>query len=316
MLDLRWHQFQWRIAPERLKIVLAFLVVCLVWGSTYVAVRFALESMPPFLMGAIRFFTAGLALYAWMRLRGVPRPEKAHLLPTLLVGILVIGFGTTSVALAEKYLPSGMVSLLVATMPVNVVLLRWLKPGGSYPGGRVVAGLFFAIVGLVVLLGPAKVLEHGSNLWAVVCVFVGSLGAAIGALYARSAKLPPSPQLATGMQMIFVGVVLFAISLITGELTYISQLHLSLKSLLALLFLIVFSSMLAFSAYAWLLKSVDPAKVSTYAYINPIVAIVSGCIFAGEGMTLQSVVGAVIVLGAVCLISQARSHPILKQSKT
>ena len=294
-----------RMSPNKIKVILAFMVVYVVWGSTYVAIRFTLESMPPFLMVAIRFLIAGALMCAWTHVRGEPKPQKAHLLPTAILGILLLVFGSTGVVLAERSVPSGLVSLLVATVPVYIVLLQWLRPGGTAPGLRVVAGLVVGIVGLILLLGPAKVATNsGIDPFGVGCVLVGALGSAIGALYARSAKLPSSQQVAAGMEMLFAGAVLTVISACAGEFSYFQHFNLSLKSALALVYLIVFGSMLAFSAYGWLLKAVPADRVSSYAYVNPVVAVFLGWSLAGECITTQTIVGAAVILSAVLLITK------------
>lgn len=293
------------VVPDKVKVILAFLVVYLVWGSTYVAIRFTLESMPPFLMVAIRFLIAGVLMFGWTMMRGEPRPQKAHIMPTAVLGVLLLVFGSTGVVLAERSVPSGLVSLLVATVPVYIVLLQWLRPGGVAPGKRVVAGLIVGILGLALLLNPDKfAAKNGIDMMGVVCVLVGSLGSAVGALYARSAKLPASQQVAAGMEMLFAGVVLFIIAACAGEFSYFQHFNVSLKSALALAYLIVFGSMLAFSAYGWLLKAVPADRVSTYAYVNPVVAVFLGWSLAGESITAQTVVGAAVILSAVLLITR------------
>jgi drug/metabolite transporter (DMT)-like permease len=297
---------QLKMTPDRLKITLAFLVIYLVWGSTYVATRFTLESLPPFLMGSIRFSIAGAIMYTWMRLRGAPKPEKAHLMPTALLGVLLLVFGSTGVALAVKSVPTGMVSLLVAIVPVYIVLLQWLRPGGVAPGKQVIAGLFVGVAGLILLLGPDKVATNcGIDFFGVMCVLVGSLGSAAGALYARSARLPSCGQVSAGMQMLFAGLILFVISGCAGEFSYFQHFNISLKSALSLVYLIVFGSMLAFSAYGWLLQQVTPTRVSTYAYVNPVVAVFLGWSLAGECISVQTVFGAAIILSAVGLITKS-----------
>lgn len=297
---------QLKMTPDRLKVVLAFAVVYFVWGSTYIATKLSLESMPLFLMIGVRFLIAGSLMYIWMRLRGAAKPEKAHIVPSAVLGVLLLVFGSTGCALAVKSIPTGMVSLLVAIVPVYIVLLQWLRPGGVAPGKRVIAGLVVGMVGLVLLLGPDKVATNsGIDVFGVMCVLIGSLGSAIGALYARSAKLPSSQHLASGLQMLFAGLVLLIISVCAGEFSYFQHVNISLKSGLAFVYLVVFGSMLAFSAYGWLLRMVPPARVSTYAYVNPVVAVFLGWFLAGECVSVQTIVGAAVILSAVVLITKS-----------
>lgn len=294
---------------RRLRIILAFLTIYIIWGSTYIAIKFALESMPPFLMGATRFTLAGLFMCAYMFARGA-RANFSHLLPTATLGFLLLVVGSMGVVLAEKTVPSGMVSLLVAMVPVFIVVLQWLRPGGIRPTGRVVLGLITGVSGLILLIEPQKFAGTGGiDLGGVACVLIGCLGSATGALYARSARVPEAQQLAAGMEMLFAGLILLALSGLQGEFALIATLHLTFKSIAAWLYLLVFGSMLAFSVYIWLLNQVNPAHVSTYAYVNPVVAILLGWLLAGETISLQTFIGAGIILAAVWLITQRATTP-------
>lgn len=206
--------------------------------------------------------------------------------------------------MASRYLPSGQVSLLAATMPIFIVLLQWLKPGGSFPGFRVIIGLFIAVGGLVILLGPSAFGHNVVNLLPVVFSLIAALSAACGALYSRSAKLPLSQPISAGAQMVAAGLTLFGTSFVFGEFQYFYSMHISMKSLLALLYLIVFGSVLAYSAYVWLL---DPSLVSTYTYINPIIALLLGCALAGENINQSTWIGAFVILLSVWLITGTKT---------
>jgi len=292
--------------PGKLKIILAFLTIYIIWGSTYIAIKFALESFPPFLLGATRFATAGLLMCSWMFLRGAQLPRLSHIRPTAVLGFLLLVVGSMGVVLAEKTVPSGMVSLLVAMVPVDIVLLQWLT-GGHKPGIKVIVGLAVGISGLVVLLEPAKIASGASlDLAGVSYVLLGCLGSAAGAIYSRKAHLPHSQQVAAGMEMFFAGLILFAMAAAAGEFSYFSHINISLKAGLSWLYLLVFGSMLAFSVYIWLLKQVNPAHVATYAYVNPVVAIFLGCTMAGEVVSSQTFIGAGIILVAVWLITRSK----------
>ncbi|MDP3508661.1 MAG: EamA family transporter [Candidatus Melainabacteria bacterium] len=298
------------IKPSRIRIILAFLTIYLIWGSTYIAIKFALESFPPFLMGATRFFTAGLIMCGWMLLRGAPRPNRSHMLPTLALGILLLVIGNTGVVLAEKTVPSGMVSLLAATVPIFIVTLQWLKPKGIKPTKRVILGLITGLSGLVFLIEPQKFAGADSiDLLGVSFVLTGCLSSAVGAIYSRSAHLPSSQQLTAGLQMLFASLILFVCSACAGEFSQIEQLRISFLSGISWLYLVVFGSMIAFSVYIWLLKQVNPAHVSTYAYVNPIVAIFLGWWLAGETISIQTFFGAGVILAAVWLITQNGPKP-------
>ena len=298
------------LKSNKVRIILAFLTIYLIWGSTYIAIKFALESFPPFLMGASRFCTAGIIMCAWMLFKGAPLPNRSHILPTLTLGILLLVIGSMGVVLAEKTVPSGMVSLLVAMVPVFIVVLQWLKPKGAKPTKRVILGLITGISGLVFLIEPQKFAGADSiDLLGVGFVLIGCLGSAAGAIYSRSAHLPSSQQFAAGMEMLFAGLVLFVCSACAGEFSKIPHLQISLVSAFSWLYLMVFGSMLAFSVYIWLLKQVNPAHVSTYAYVNPVVAIFLGWWLAGETISMQTFIGAGIILAAVWLITQSSTKP-------
>lgn len=294
--------------PSTLRIALAFLAIYVVWGSTYVAIKFSLESLPPFLMAAIRFTIAGILMSIWCKTQGAPIPKRENILPTFILGILLLVFGSTGVVLAEKSVPSGLVSLLVTTVPIYIVLLQWLRPGGTKPTWRVIAGLCIGLIGMLLLLDPRIVNDNESiDYVGVSYVLIGALGSAIGVLYAPTAKLPGSQQVAAAMEMLAAGISLFVIAFCSGEFSYFSHAHLSLKSALAMAYLVVFGSMVAFSAYAWLLKVVSPSRVATYAYVNPVVALLLGWLLAGEPLTSSSILGSAVVLSAVWLITQAKS---------
>lgn len=292
-----------------LKLVVAFAAVYLIWGSTYIAIKFALESMPPFLMVAFRFIIAGSLMYTFTRARGAARPEKVHLLPTFILGFLFLGVGGTGIVLAEKTLPTGLVSLLVANVPLYIVLIQWLKPGGSYPGTRILIGLALGVAGLLILVGPGKIIGGRIDFAGVAYVLIASICSAIAAVYSRTAVLPQSQQMSAGMQMIFGGVVILLVSACSGEFSSIQTLHITMKSFLALGYLIIFGSMVAFSAYVWLLARVNPSRVSTYAYVNPVVAIFLGWLLAHESITAETLIGTAVTLCAVWLITMTAPKP-------
>lgn len=293
------------IESVKLKIALAFLAICLIWGSTFLAIRFALESLPPVLLGAFRFFIAGAALYIYGRIRGAEKPALTQTVSSAVAGVLLLSIGSTGIVLAERSLPSGQVSLLTATVPVFVALIQWLRPGGSFPGSRVVLGLLIGLAGLAILLGPSTITGDHTDPVAVSFVLFAALGAAAGAIYARSANLPKSQFIAAGVQMVTAGITLFVISLWLGELDYVRKVPITMKSLLSLAYLILFGSMLAYSAYTWLLKTVSPSFASTYTYVNPVIAVLLGWALAGESVTAHTWIGAGVILVSVWLITRA-----------
>jgi drug/metabolite transporter (DMT)-like permease len=296
-------------APSRLGLIAAFAIVYIVWGSTYLAIRFAIETLPPFLMAATRFVIAGAVLYAWSRTVGrAARPRRAEWGATGVVGTLLLVGGNGLVVWSEQRVPSGVAALLVGIVPCFMVLLDWLRPGGVRPGPRVVAGLLLGLVGLVWLVGPDAVMGGGrADFVGATALVLASLSWAIGSIYSRHATMPSSPFLSTAMQMLAGGAVLGAISVALGEPSAFAPAAVSLKSVLGWAYLIVLGSIVAFSAYVWLLRSSTAARVSTYAYVNPVVAVLLGWALAGEALTPRMLIAAAVIVCGVALITLAKN---------
>jgi drug/metabolite transporter (DMT)-like permease len=297
-----------KIRASVLKVAVALAAVYLIWGSTYLAILFALETLPPFLMAGARFLFAGGLLYAWARWKGAPRPSLAHWRSAALIGMFLLLGGNGGVVWAEQRIESGLAALLVSTEPLWIVLLVWLLPGGNRPTMRVVTGLLLGFAGLVLLVNPSSA-TGGVDLLGAAVVVLAALSWAWGSLYGQRARLPESPLLTTGMQMLCGGGLLFLASLVAGEPAGFDPAAVSLKSVLALLYLLVFGSLVAFTAYVWLLRVASPVLVSTYAYVNPVVAVFLGWALAGEPLTVGTLVAAAVILSGVALItsSQAKS---------
>lgn len=300
------------VAPRehasRAKLVAAFAAVYVIWGSTYLAIRFAIETIPPFFMAGARFLIAGGVLYAWVRLRGAERPTRAQWGAATIVGGLLLLGGNGAVVWAEQYVPSGLASLLVATVPVWMVLLDWARAGGTRPSAVVLAGVALGLGGLVLLVDPRS-LASGSAadpIGAAVLV-LGSLAWAVGSLYSKRAKMPTVPLLATGMQMLAGGALLVLAGLLTGEVARFAPHAVSARSVSALMYLVVFGSLVGFTAYIWLLRVATPAQVSTYAYVNPVVAVFLGWALAGEPLTPRTLLAAAVIVGAVVLVTAGRA---------
>ena len=292
-------------SPSQLALFVAFAIVYVVWGSTYLAILFAIETLPPFLMAGVRFLFAGALLYAWSRfVGGAPRPGGAQWRATGIVGTLLLLGGNGLVVWSEQRIPSGVAALLVGTVPCFMVLLDWLRPGGHKPSGRVVLGLVLGLSGLAWLVGPDSLLGGGrADVIGAVAVVFASFSWAAGSIYSRHAPMPSSPSLSTGMQMLAGGAALLAVSVALGEPAEFTLAAVSLRSLLGFLYLIVFGSILAFSAYIWLLQVSTPARVSTYAYVNPVVAVLLGWAFANEALTPRMLVAAAVIVSGVALIT-------------
>jgi drug/metabolite transporter (DMT)-like permease len=297
-----------RATGSPLRVVAAFAAVYTIWGSTYLAIAIAITAMPPFLMAGARFLLAGAIVYAWLRLRGSARPTWRHVGSALVIGGLLLVGGNGAVVFAEQYIPSGLVALLVAMVPIYMALLDWLRPGGRRPGILVALGLIFGFAGIFLLVGPDAVIGGGATYFPWILIpLVGSLAWAMGSLYSRSAKLPAAPLMGTALQMLAGGALLVALGLATGEVTRVNPDSFTVEALLAFGFLVVFGSIVGFSAYIWLLRTVNPARVSTYAYVNPVVALLLGSAFNGEHITPREIAAAVVILLAVAIITGAQA---------
>ncbi len=290
-------------APRRVTLVSAFAAVYVIWGSTYLAIRFAIETLPPFLMAGVRFVIAGGILYAVARALGAGRPERLHWRSAAIIGGLLLLGGNGGVVWAEQTVPSGLTALIVAIVPLWMVLLDWLRGTGSRPGLGMAVGLLFGFVGVGFLVGPGG-LGGGERIDPIGAgvVVLASLLWAIGSLYSRKAELPASQTLATGMEMFAGGVLLLVVAAGTGELGRFDPSAVSTRSLWALAYLIVFGAIVAFSAYVWLLKATTPARAATYAYVNPVVAVALGWALASEPLSPRIFVAGAMIVAAVVLI--------------
>ena len=294
-------------SPSRFALATAFAIVYLVWGSTFLAILFAIQSLPPFLMASARFLVAGSLLYAWSRfMSGAPAPSRAEWRAAAAVGALLLLGGNGLLVWSEQRIPSGVAALLVGTVPCFMALIDWLRPGGTRPSGHVVAGLVLGLLGLVWLVGPDTLMGGGRvDLLGATVVVLGSFSWAAGSIYSRHVATPASPFLSTAMQMLAGGVALLVLSVSLGEPWAFDVYAVTLRSALGLLYLIVLGSLVAFSAYVWLLRASTPARVSTYAYVNPVVAVLLGAAFAGEALTVRMAVAAVVIVSGVALITLA-----------
>jgi drug/metabolite transporter (DMT)-like permease len=301
---------------QRLRIALAFLSIYTIWGSTYLAIRFAIETFPPFLMAAIRFLIAGGVLYGWMRLRGASRPTRANWkAATIIGGFLLLG-GNGGVTNAELVIPSGLAAVLITIVPIWMALLELLRRDRIVPTPQVVLGLILGFAGVVLLVGPGD-LAGGSGLnplWAGVLI-LSSLSWAIGSVYSRKASLPTAPLLGSGMEMLAGGVLLLVASLVSQEWVGFQPSNVSLLSFVSFLYLIVFGSLIAFSAYVWLLTKTTTARVSTYAYVNPVVAVLLGYFLGGEQLTLRTLLASSIIVIAVVVITTYKSGQAVTESE-
>ncbi len=294
-----------RDSSRALAEILAFSAVYVVWGSTYLAIRYAIETIPPLLMTGARFVLAGGVLYGALRVRGADAPSARQWLDALGIAVLMLVFGQAGVAWSEQLVPSSLAALMVATVPMWVVLLDWLAPGGNRPSFRTIAGLVVGFAGIAVLVGPAELLGMGGAIHPLgaAVLLLAALSWAVGSVVSRHSSNGTSVFLATGMRMLVAGAMLLAASLAVGEAAHFSVTEVSVTSLLALIYLAGFGSIIALSAYVWLLQNAPLSKTATYAYVNPVIAVFLGWAIAGEPVTMRVLIAAGIIVGAVLVIT-------------
>jgi drug/metabolite transporter (DMT)-like permease len=297
--------------PARFKLLTAFAAIYVIWGSTYLAIRFAIETLPPFLMASARFLIAGALLYAWSRLYGrAARPTREQWRAAAVVGVLLLLGGNGLVVWAQTRVPSGVAALLIGMLPCWMVLFDWLRPRGVRPGPQIVFGLALGLAGLVWLIGPDSLMGGGRvDLLGALALLLAEISWAAGSIYSRHAQLPPAPFLSTAMQMLTGSIALLFVSVALGEPWHMDATGFSARSILAWVYLIVFGSIVAYSAYVWLLRASTPARVSTYAYVNPVIAVFLGWLLADEALTMRMLIAAVVIVGGVVLITLAPKPP-------
>lgn len=286
-------------------ILLAFASVYILWGSTYLAIRYTLETLPPFMMAGMRFLLAGGLLYGFARLWGHPRPAPHFWRSTAIIGGFLLLGGNGFVVWSELRIPSGMTALLVGFTPLWIVLFEWLVFRAGRPPAGVLIGISTGFAGLMMLVGPTPQ-AHGSrglDLLGAASVVLACFCWAIGSLYARRAKLPGSALLTNAMEMLCGGALLLAVGLLSGEGAHFSVHAVTLRSVAAFFYLVVFGSLLGFSSYIYVLHHTTPALATTYAYVNPVVAMFLGWALAGEPLTARTLISAAVIVFSVVLIT-------------
>lgn len=298
-------------------VLLAFAAVYLIWGSTYLAIRFAIETIPPLGMASFRFLVAGALMYAWSRGRGLPHPTPAQWKGAAISGTLLLAGGNGAVVVAEQWVPSGLVALIVATVPLWMVILDALFGSKTRPSRRASAGLVTGFLGVAVLAGSPGVGAGGSEeLFGAVLVLGGSLSWAIGSLVSRYVEDPPRPRMLVATQMLSGGVVFMVLSLVFGEAEGFTVSQVSARSWWAFAYLVVAGALVGYAAYIWLLTVVPPSRAGTYAYVNPVVAMFLGWALADEPLTFRSVLAAAIILASVVVITTEAGTKPRRVSRT
>ena len=300
--------------PFQAKLVIAFFLIYFIWGSTYLAIRYAIETIPPFLMAGVRFTTAGTLLYTFMRLTGAANPSLQQWLNLWVVGTFLFLGGNGLVVWAEQYITSGLAALLVSTLPLWLIMLDWLWAGGPPPAVKGLAGISLGIIGTVVLIDPVKITATDIYIPGALVVIFGSMLWATGSIYSKKFTQPDSIFMSAACQMFGGGLSLLLVSLVLGEWFAFQPVGISLVSFAAFSYLVVFGSIVAISSYVWLLKNASAASVSTYAFVNPAVAIFLGWLIAGEEINAHIIFGAAIILAGVILVISAQNKRLAKQA--
>jgi drug/metabolite transporter (DMT)-like permease len=297
--------------PSPVKIVLAFAAVYTLWGSTYLAIRLAIETLPPFLMTGTRFTLAGLILFVWAVLKGERFIPPLDLWRRALVigGLLLLG-GNGGVVWSERYVATGLAALLVSTEPLWVVILNWAI-SRQRPNWKVLLGILIGLVGVAMLVGDG-LSSNGQSKWTLVAggvVLVAAFSWAAGSVYSSRRPLKVSTLMAAGMQMLAGGFLLLLLAVVTGDPLRLNLANASWTSIGAFFYLLIFGSLVGFTAYSWLLNNVAPARAATYAYVNPVVAVLLGWLVASEPLTRQMLIAAAVIIGSVILITTfGREH--------
>lgn len=294
------------------KLWIALLALYIVWGSTYLAIRFAVETIPPFMHASLRFLISGAILYAWRRLAGDPAPTRGNWIATAIVGTALLLGGNGLVAWAEQTVPSGIAALMISTSPFWLVLFESMRSGGSKPTWQSILGLVIGFGGVFLLIGPAEITggEGSFDTFGVILLLLAPLFWSMGSIYARGADMPKSTLLSTGMQMLTGAVALFLVSLFKGEFNGFHLGDVSARSWWGLIYLITFGSLVGFVAYGWLLHNAPISLTSTYAYVNPVVAVILGWLLANEDLNARIAIASAIIIGSVILINSARNSQV------
>jgi drug/metabolite transporter (DMT)-like permease len=295
--------------PKRIQVIIAFAALYLIWGSTYLGIRFAIATIPPFLMAGTRFLIAGLIMFAIARTQTTLRSTWREWRTSFIVGACLLLGGNGGVTLSEKYIESGLAAVIVATVPIYITLLGWLTGMSPRPRPVVWLGLAGGFLGVIILIAPALRFSSSNGPHAAIGMSILLLSSFIwsaGSLYSSARKSASSSFLTAAQQMVCGGTLLTLAGLLTGEAAKFHPGAISSLSLGAFIYLVLIGGIIGYFSYAWLLRHCDPAKVATYAYVNPIVAVLLGAAFAGEVLTARTIFAAGLIVGSVALVITAQ----------
>ena len=300
------------------RIWIALISVYLIWGSTYLAIRYVVETIPPFMAGGARFISAGIVLYIWRLSKGDSVPTRKQWRDAGIIGLLLLVGGNGLVSWSEQFVPSGIAALLISTVPIWMVLIESLRRGGEKPKTKTIIGLVLGFSGVVLMIGPGELSAEIGALHplGLIALPVGALLWSLGSVYSKSADLPSSSLMTTSAEMLVGGAGMFLVATLRGEWTGFSLGAVESASWTGLLYLAVVGSLGGFVAYAYLLRNAPISLVSTYAYVNPVIAILLGAWIAQESLNGRTILAAAVILGAVILITTGKSVSKLTKPKS
>ena len=298
---------------SKTKIWVALIALYIVWGSTYLGIKFAIETIPPFFHAAVRFLISGTILVVWQKSAGLPMPTRKQWISSAIVGTMLLLGGNGLVAWAEQFIPSGIAALIIGSSPMFLVMAEAIRPGGVKPNWQAIVGILIGFVGIFILVGPSNISGSTTKLnpLGVIALLSACLLWASGSIFSKNADMPKSSLMSTGAQMLAGSVSLMIMSLLTGELSKWDPSGVSMHSIYGLLYLIFVGSLVGFVSYGWLLQNAPISLVATYAYVNPIVAVILGSLFAAEKLEPHIWLATAIIIGSVIFIN-GKSKPKVK----
>ena len=290
------------------KVWTALLAIYIIWGSTYLAIRFAVETIPPFFMAGVRFLISGLILYIWRRLAGDPAPTPRQWRSGAIVGLLLLLGGNGVVSWAEQHVASGIAALIVASIPLWVALIDAIRPHGIKPDRKIVLGLLIGFGGIVMLVlsSGGQGSAEGMTFSGVVALLLAAFLWSLGSIYGRDADMPKSSLLGTSIEMLGGAAGLFIAATLLGEWKAVNLAAITSRSLIGLGYLIVAGSLIGFTSYSWLIRNAPVSLAATYAYVNPVVAIFLGAWLAHEVINLPIVISAMVIIASVVVINLSK----------
>ena len=304
--------------PSKALVVTAFAALYTIWGSTYLAILIAVKSIPPFLMAGTRFVIAGLMLYTWCRLKGQSTPDIKSIGHISFGGILLLFIGNAGLVWVEQYLPSGFAAIIIATTPLWFVILDKRQWKFHFANKQIIVGLLIGFAGVLSLFAgktSMHLLDNKMQLISCFVLVIGSISWATGTLYSKYKKSNGTTGMKASIQMMAAGTVSLITSISSGELQQFSWNNVSVQSIMAVVYLVTFGSLIGYMSFVWLMTVRPPSLVGTYAYVNPVVAVFLGWLIANEQITWHQVVALAIILAGVIIVNFSKEKIVTNDSK-